>query len=330
MSADTINIENRLVETTNLPRFTEIFNLCFGITVSESYFKWKYLQNPAGQVIAYETINTDTNEVGAFYGIIPEEYMINGERKVIYQSMDTMTHPNYRNRGLFIKLANLTYDYTFKELGTLKLIGIPGSNSYHGFVNKLHWKNPHNFNYIFQHRMLIKMRGLFSKPTVKLEQISVFDDETDLFFSTKKYYKSAYKVYNKEVLNWKISNHPFHKFISYKVKKDNVIIGLVILQKEDNNNLKIVYADFLDNDQRLYLKETIMAITSKISFKYIYTWEPTDNVLISQYKKAMFLKNPFKRGIFSYKVPLILLTRDGDADFWENPDNVELQPIIQD
>jgi hypothetical protein len=330
MSTANFETTNQLVETTNLSRFTEIFHLCFGYRVDEKYFTWKYLENPAGNLIAFETVNNENGEVGAFYGIIPEEYVINGEKKTIYQSMDTMTHPNYRNRGLFIKLANLTYDHAFKEFGSLKLIGIPGSNSYHGFVNKLHWKNPHNFSYIFQHSLLIKALGLFTKYSVELEQIGLFDEETDVFFASKKYYKSAYKVFNKEVLNWKISKHPFHKFISYKVKKGNAIIGLVILLKEDNNNLKIVYADFLDNEHRSYLKETIKAIASKISFKYIYTWEPTDDVLLQQYKKSMFLKNPYKRGIFSYKVPLILLTRDGDTEFWENPDNLELQPIIQD
>ena len=243
--------------------------------------------------------------------------------------MDTMTHPNYRNRGLFIKLANLTYDHAFKEFGSLKLIGIPGSNSYHGFVNKLHWKNPHNFSYIFQHRLIVKTLGLFTKSTIKIEQINKFDEEIDVFFLTKKYYKAAYKVFNKEVLNWKITEHPFHKFISYKVKKGETTIGLIILQKE-GNNLKIIYADFLNNDYRKYLKETVKCITSEIDFKFIYTWEPTDNELLHQFKRCMFIKNPYKKGIFSYRVPLILLTKDGDADFWENPNNIELQPIIQD
>jgi hypothetical protein len=329
MSTSNTETTNHLVEINNLKRFTEIFYKCFGYEVDEKYFSWKYLQNPAGKLIAYEATNNNNGEVGAFYGIIPEEYIINGERKIIYQSMDTMTHPDYRNRGFFIKLANLTYDYAFKEFNSLKLIGIPGSNSFHGFVNKLHWKNPHSFSYIFQHKFVVKIVGLFTKCTVKLEQINRFDEEIDLFFSIKKYYKTAYKVFNKEVLNWKISEHPFHQFISYKVKKGNSIIGLVILQKE-GKNLKIIYADFIDNDHRNYLKETIKCISSEIDFKYIYTWEPTDSMLLQQFKRCLFIKNPFKRGVFSYRVPLILLTKDGDANFWENPNNIELQPIIQD
>lgn len=330
MSTSNIEITNKLVETTAFSRFKEIFYLCFGYQVNEDYFTWKYIENPAGKLVAFETVNNRNGEVGAFYGIIPEEYIINGEKKIIYQSMDTMTHPNYRNRGLFIKLANLTYEYSFKELGSLKLIGIPGSNSYHGFVNKLHWKNPHNFSYIFQHSIIIKVLSLFTKITIELDPISIFDEDVDTFFSSKKYYNQIYKVYNKEVLNWKISKHPFHKFISFKVKMDNTIIGLIILQKEDNNNLKIVYADFIDNEHRCYLKETIIAISSRVNFKYIYTWEPIDNVLLQQYKTLKFLKNPYDSGLFSYKVPLILLTKDDDAELWENPNNIELHPIIQD
>jgi hypothetical protein len=324
-------IENQLVETANLSRFIEIFHLCFGIEVNKSYFDWKYLQNPAGNVIAFETINKNTKEIGAFYGIIPEEYMINGERKTIYQSMDTMTHPNYRNRGLFITLANLTYNYAVEQYKSLHLIGIPGSNSYHGFVKKLAWKNPHDFGYIFQHRLFLKTLNAFKKKSIHLEEINVFDDEVDTFFFNKKNYKSIYKIFNKNILNWKITNHPFLKFISYKIKKEEKTIGLIIMQKE-NNNLKIVYVDFLDIEYRKLLKEAICLVSEILTFKYIYTWEPTESNLKKEFNKCMFFKNPFNKGIFSYKVPLILLYKDKNNTInqWEDANNFELQPIIQD
>jgi hypothetical protein len=322
---------NQLVELNKLSRFQEIFELCFGFKASEEYFKWKYLENPAGKLIAFETVNNTTHEIGAFYGIIPEEYMINGERKIIFQSMDTMTHPDYRNRGLFIKLAGLTYDHAYKQFNGLQLIGIPGTNSFHGFVKKLGWKNPHNFSYIFQHRLILKSTLLFNKKTILLEEIKQFDGKTDEFFNKKKNYKPIYKVYNKEILNWKITNHPFHKFISYKIIKDNELIGIIILQKEQRN-LKIIYVDFLDNEMRKFLKDTISSLCNKIKFSYIYTWEPADAFMAKQFKKNLFFKNPFNRGLFSYKVPLILLSRNNELQKtqWEDANNIELQPIIQD
>lgn len=320
------------VELTNLNRFDDIFEKCFGFMPPKGYFEWKYAQNPAGKLIAFEEINESTGEVGAFYGITPEEYLINGVPKLIYQSMDTMTHPNYRNRGLFIKLAKETYNHAYNVNKHLELIGIPGSNSYHGFVKKLEWKNPVDFQYIFQHRSIIKGLSLFSSKKIELEKITMFDSEIDLFFQNRVINKKIVKMYNKEVLNWKITQHPFNKYVSYKIRLNSELIGLVILQKEPEN-IKIVFIDFVDNKNRVLLKDVIRQIAAIHDFKFIYTWNSTDDEMAKQYKAAAFVKNPFSKGLFSYRVPLILLSKNDDLTFksnWENSNNFEFQPIIQD
>ncbi len=320
------------VELINLNRFEDIFEKCFGFMPPKGYFEWKYAQNPAGKLIAFEEINKNTGEVGAFYGITPEEYLINGEPKLIYQSMDTMTHPNYRNRGLFIKLAKETYNHAYNVNKHLELIGIPGSNSYHGFVKKLEWKNPVNFHYIFQHRSIIKGLSLFASKKIELEKITMFDSEIDLFFQNRVLNKTIVKVYNKEVLNWKITQHPYNKYVSYKIRLNSELIGLVVLQIE-RDNMKIVFIDFLDKKSRGFLKNVICQLAGIHDFKFIYTWDSTDIEMAKHFKAAAFIKNPFSKGLFSYKVPLILLSKNEDLSFksiWENSDNFELQPVIQD
>ena len=44
----------RLVELTDLLRFQDIMQACFAKRPDEAYFRWKYLENPAGPLIAYE------------------------------------------------------------------------------------------------------------------------------------------------------------------------------------------------------------------------------------------------------------------------------------
>src|ERR1700744_6776893 len=85
----------------NLDDLTEIYQRCFGTKPSLHYFKWKYMENPAGKAVAFVALHNGT--IAGFYGVIPEYYRINGQVQTIYQSMDTMTHPDYRRMGLFAK-----------------------------------------------------------------------------------------------------------------------------------------------------------------------------------------------------------------------------------
>src|SRR5688572_26250181 len=98
----------RLYDFEKPEELAEIFELCFGQKFSSRYFNWKYLDNPAGKAIAF--VAEHNNHIAAFYGVIPEYYLVNNKKEIVYQSMDTMTHPEYRKSGLFTKLANLTYE----------------------------------------------------------------------------------------------------------------------------------------------------------------------------------------------------------------------------
>jgi len=75
----------------------------------------------------------------AFYGVIP--CFIRFDDKIILaaQSADTMTHPEYRNKGLFVELALLTFQLC-RNSGIKVLFGFPNQNSLPGFVNKLGWQ----------------------------------------------------------------------------------------------------------------------------------------------------------------------------------------------
>ena len=72
----------------------------------------------------------------AYYGVIPCFLWCGGEVILAAQSADTMTHPDYRNRGLFVELANLTYELCRAE-GINIIFGFPNQNSLPGLVNKL-------------------------------------------------------------------------------------------------------------------------------------------------------------------------------------------------
>jgi GNAT superfamily N-acetyltransferase len=75
----------------------------------------------------------------AFYGVIPCFMWIEDKIVLSAQSADTMTHPQYRNKGLFVELATLTFQLC-RKAGIQLVFGFPNQNSLHGFINKLGWE----------------------------------------------------------------------------------------------------------------------------------------------------------------------------------------------
>ncbi|MEQ1733740.1 MAG: GNAT family N-acetyltransferase [Bacteroidia bacterium] len=325
------NLIIRKVELSNLEKYSSLFELCFGITVTVDYFNWKYLNNPHGSLIAFEAYDPETDTIAAFYGVIPELYSVNGVDKIIYQSMDTMTHPNYRNRGLFIKLANCTYDYLLATYHEVNLIGIPGSNSYHGFVKKLNWINPIHFTYVFTTPLLIKATNLFSKKTtITFKTTTLFNTTIDDFFAKKTNSNSIYKKYSAALLNWKITQHPFKKHIALQLYDGTNCVAIAIAEQEENT-IKLLFFECLNEaNYSALFKQTLHYFDSNYTFNYLYTW----HTLLKNKNGVLLglIKNPFNKGLFSYKVPLILYYKeiDNKNSNWLQAHNFDLHPLIQD
>ncbi|TSJ43193.1 GNAT family N-acetyltransferase [Mucilaginibacter corticis] len=100
----------------------------------------------------YDTVYTGTSHVGfiaynlkhlpiAFYGLVPTLLWYKGGTILAAQSVDTMTHPDYRGLGLFVKLAEQTYRICGAE-GIRLIFGFPNQNSFPGLANKLGWQFP--------------------------------------------------------------------------------------------------------------------------------------------------------------------------------------------
>ena len=84
-------------------------------------------------------------EPAAFYGVYSQPLLLDGKEVLSAQSGDTMTHKNHTGKGLFIKLATMTYALA-KENGISFIFGFPNNNSYPGFVKKLNWICPYKLH----------------------------------------------------------------------------------------------------------------------------------------------------------------------------------------
>lgn len=113
---------------------------------STTYFLNKYNTAYTGaEYVGFVAYNNEQIPV-AYYGVIPCFIQYRGKLMLAAQSADTMTHPGFRYKGMFVELSNMTFDLC-RKLNIRLVFGFPNQNSYHGAVNKLGWKMTHTLDY---------------------------------------------------------------------------------------------------------------------------------------------------------------------------------------
>ena len=118
------------------PALRRLFAEVFGVERSEGHQRWKFDDNPAGpQILA---VAVDGDAIVGQYALWPSRLHVGREVVQAAQSLDTMTHPDYRGQGMFTRLAREAMGYA-ADRGIEVLYGFPNAASYPGFVTKLDW-----------------------------------------------------------------------------------------------------------------------------------------------------------------------------------------------
>jgi len=116
-----------------------IYEAVYKKKAAPNYFTIKYDTPYTGaEYVGYVAYN-NANEPVAYYGVIPCFVDTDAGKFLAAQSADTMTHPGFRFKGMFVELSNLTFELC-RQLGIRLIFGFPNQHSYHGAVNKLGWK----------------------------------------------------------------------------------------------------------------------------------------------------------------------------------------------
>src|SRR5882672_9602253 len=137
-------VENKeyVIERLNNDRLKDmesLYKAVYGIAAPENYFLKKYDTAYTGaEYLGYIAYNKENIAV-AYYGVMPCFIQYNNEIILAAQSGDTMTHPGFRYKGMFVELSKITFELC-REVGIRFIFGFPNQNSYHGAVNKLGWK----------------------------------------------------------------------------------------------------------------------------------------------------------------------------------------------
>lgn len=126
-----VNIDNA-----SLLRYEALFSKCFPKSgkFSIHVLHWLYAENPDGSAIGFDAFDGDT--LAAHYVGIPGIVRLHGKPQKVLLSLNTATHPTYQGKGLFTKLAEMTYQAA-ADRGFAGAYGVANANSTPGFIRKL-------------------------------------------------------------------------------------------------------------------------------------------------------------------------------------------------
>lgn len=116
--------------------YSELFSACFPDTnrFTPAYLAWLYRDNPDGTAFGFDAYEGAV--LAAHYVCIPAQARIEGQVVRVLLSLNTATHPQFQGKGLFTKLASMTYEAA-ATAGYSGIYGVANGNSTPGFVRKL-------------------------------------------------------------------------------------------------------------------------------------------------------------------------------------------------
>lgn len=267
------------------------------------YWEWIYRDNPLHDSKIW--LAFDGKKLVGHYAVVPFEFLLNGKTVRVGHSVDSMTDEDYRNRGIFSKLANLTYkdckDVCF-------FYCYPNEVSYNILKKKLNWLDVgtvpsfirplevsgffanNNVPYYLARLLSLPFRCfnlLNKKSKFEVRRIEFFDDKVEELL--KKCFKPKLgDLKSKEYLNWRFAKHPKRKYDIFVIGKEELLGYVVCRFHKQFNGLVGVIMDIagVDND----------VVDSLINHSLSYFKEKQAHFALCMMSK----NNPYYRRLYRY------------------------------
>ena len=240
---------------------------------SPEYFRWMYLQNPAGRAWVY--CARHRGKLISTFAMAPKFVKLGDTVVRCGKTMDMFTDPNYQGLGLMSKLALQVFDAAKRD-GLEMWYVTPSANSYPIFVKK--WGYIENFEVVFLNKILnpdaiiqamVKPRwaapavaGLAAglnrllhvfKRDASPYEVSVMDrfgEETDTLWEQSRNRYRVMLVRDSSYMNWRYVSNP-DSYIKLLFKRNGSVCGLLILKQTIRGGMKVgEIVDFLYADDR--------------------------------------------------------------------------------
>jgi hypothetical protein len=208
------------LSATNLADVEKLHEAVYKRQPQSGFFSRKY--NSAFtkvEYIGFIAYSIDRIAVG-YYGVLPCFIEFKNQIVLAAQSADTMTHPEYRFKGLFVELSNLTFQLC-RDNGIQLLFGFPNQNSLPGAINKLGWKMTEQMDCFETSSGTFEWQRIVNKFPVLKKSFNNYQQK-----KLKKYLIHQRGISNSSVLDGFAGIYRDTNYCNYKTYAQSHVIGL--------------------------------------------------------------------------------------------------------
>ena len=293
-------------DLTNIHELAELARSAYdtGEIINEDYLNWEYKANPDGMALVY--VAGDGQKIMSQYIVLPRRYVLDKMRSKGSISLNTITHPGYRGKGYFTKLAELTYSECIEKQIDFT-IGFPNKNSVKGFVGKLKFAligslplmlkviNPFKVFYSYVFRRNIRDDEFIN--VLRVSGVTELDLKTDeeayTFFWNEFIKRNVFTTdRSPEFIKWRYIQIPIRRYHLYKVMANGSIDAVVIFRTKRIFGVRCtIVVDLLTLSKNEGTEELIRKF-GKASSDLMISTVPTDSMESESLKSAGFFKVP--------------------------------------
>lgn len=207
-------------------KIVDLFSKVFNKKMSLEVWRWKYMNNPFGRGTIKLVL--DGEKLAGHYAVMPMVVQVEGKPIKACLSVDTMVHPDYRNKGIFADLGNETYEVAARE-GAKFVYGFPNSNSYRGFTERLSWSGFGNMS-VWQKDILED--DICDLPiTGDVRQIERFEDNIIRLWEKVRQDYPIIVPRTKDFLNWRFVLNPAVNYMKFVfLGNEHELLGYTVLK----------------------------------------------------------------------------------------------------
>lgn len=243
----------------------DLFEKSYGHALGDKVWAWRFRDNPAASGVI--DLVWDGNILAAHYAVTAVKLQINGQDWLTGLSGTTMTHPNYRGRGLFPVLARRTYS-RMAEMGMAMVWGFPNTLSHRGFIRDLNWRDIYE---IPKFQLLLDAKIKFQTVRDYIVELSAFDERFDRLWERV---KSSYSIISRRDyahLQWRYIQNPSERYrVLAFVQKEDVLGYIVFKRYQDEFQVIDILTTEIQTGEELILQ--VASIGCEESAKSVGLW----------------------------------------------------------
>jgi len=230
-------------------QFIILYDKCFSNSTNKNLVKWRYLDNPYKDLLVCVAIDKD--KIVANYAASPCELIYKSKLYKSGLSLNVMTDPDYRGRGLFINLALKLYKYMHENAYTLTF-GFPNYIINPTYPSKLDWTIMYEIP-----TLELKLTNLSS---ISYDRKKIIEDNSfSLNYNNCRYDENLIYLHKtKAYLKWRYFHNPQNKYKNFVIRGSNDNVKSYIICKHYKEKINIVDFSFENIGAiDLLLKKTI-------------------------------------------------------------------------